>query len=173
MPSVNSPQEKRRGKCSVHCLITGHNAQGIVPEAKSISSVYEIRNFCVAAVYGKWFGSFCVLPQKTFCVFRALPGMKLQDVWTREKGVAGLNKSTIYVQLIGQFQAWLGLHRKRFLRRVWLSFSHTPDEEEAVNASEPMLGLTTPVQHKLQACAHSGKPSTGARTLNPRQVWQT
>lgn len=42
-------------------------------------------------------------------------------------------------------------------RRVWLSFSHTLVEEEAMNAPKPMLGLTTPVQRKLQACAHSGK----------------
>lgn len=40
-----------------------------------------------------------------------------------------------------------------------------------MNAPKPMLGLTTPVQHKLQACALR-KASTGARTLNSRQAWQ-
>lgn len=76
--------------------------------------------------------------------------------------------------LAGRFQARLGPHWKRFLRREWLSFSHTPEEEEeeaVSNASKPALGLTAPAQRTLQACARSGKPPTGARTLNPSVNW--
>lgn len=128
--------------------------------------IYEIRNFNVLAVYGKWFGSSCV-PQKTLCVFRARPGVKLQDGQGRREWE-------------GSTKAQLMCPGRTISGSAGSALEEVPEEGVTVlqphpggggGGSEQCQQARAGFNHRLQACARSGKPPTGARTLNPSVNW--
>lgn len=154
--------------------------QDIMPRAPCLRPnlffhLWDKKLLCPDCVWKMVWLLLCPSTESTLCV-QSSPRSEAarQDVWAGEKGGGGLNKSTAYVQLVGQFQAWLGLHWERFLRRVWMSFSH-PRWGGGSECRQTRAGFnhTSAAQAASLCTARKAIYRCCDTEPHPRQLWQT